>query len=429
MALESVTNIDDLNASNPTATDPVVEGDDHIRNIKTALKNNFGSITGNVTSTHTELNYLDGTTLGTIVASLAVAVDSSKKVNEWLVDNITINGNDISTTNSNGDLTVSPNGSGDVDFNACSIMIDTGESIKDAGGDEYIEFTESGTPVNHLGVESADTGVNIKLKALGEADSGIIFENDQSEELMIMECVATAVNEITITNAASGNNPLISATGEADKGITFNNDQAEEMLILNAVATGVTNIQINNAISGANPVILAVGEANTGIDFENSENEELFAMECVATAVNHLQSSNAASGSAPSLSAVGGGTNINVDLIPKGTGKVDIQGGFMTSETTSLTGAGAVAITGSIHEVTTDSADAITLADGAEGQHLFIVAVDQSSGDATLTPSNPGGYATILFADDGDSVHLLFTAGKWYMVGHGGVSGGPVASA
>jgi len=26
-------------------------------------------------------------------------------------------------------------------------------------------------------------------------------------------------------------------------------------------------------------------------------------------------------------------------------------------------------------------------------------------------------------------VHLLFTAGKWYMVGHGGVSGGPVASA
>jgi len=60
MALESVTHISDLVASNPVgATDPKSEGDDHIRNIKTALLTDFAGITGAVTATHTELNRLD----------------------------------------------------------------------------------------------------------------------------------------------------------------------------------------------------------------------------------------------------------------------------------------------------------------------------------------------------------------------------------
>jgi len=66
MSLEDLTGtekyIDDLTNTNPVASDPKSEGDDHIRGIKNVLKNSFSGVTGEVTSTHTELNILDGVT-------------------------------------------------------------------------------------------------------------------------------------------------------------------------------------------------------------------------------------------------------------------------------------------------------------------------------------------------------------------------------
>ena len=56
-------------------------------------------------------------TLGTTTASSALLVDSSSKLDVLNVDNVTLNGNDVSTTNSNGNLTLTPNGTGIVDIN------------------------------------------------------------------------------------------------------------------------------------------------------------------------------------------------------------------------------------------------------------------------------------------------------------------------
>lgn len=66
MALEDLTGsgkyIDDLVSTNPTATDNVAQGDDHIRGIKNVLKLTFPSIDGAINATDTELNYVDGVT-------------------------------------------------------------------------------------------------------------------------------------------------------------------------------------------------------------------------------------------------------------------------------------------------------------------------------------------------------------------------------
>jgi len=56
-------------------------------------------------------------TKGTVTANSALLVDSNKKLNELLVDNITIDGNDISSTDSNGNITLTPNGTGIVSIN------------------------------------------------------------------------------------------------------------------------------------------------------------------------------------------------------------------------------------------------------------------------------------------------------------------------
>jgi len=56
MALESVTHISDLNDANPTISDGLSEGDDHIRNIKTALTTDFPNINGVVSASDEDLS-------------------------------------------------------------------------------------------------------------------------------------------------------------------------------------------------------------------------------------------------------------------------------------------------------------------------------------------------------------------------------------
>lgn len=59
------TYINDLDANDPTPTDPLSQADDHIRNIKRAVKQTFSEVTGAVTATQGELNKLDGCTAAT----------------------------------------------------------------------------------------------------------------------------------------------------------------------------------------------------------------------------------------------------------------------------------------------------------------------------------------------------------------------------
>ena len=75
MGLETVNDdgtarLHQLNTANPTGTDNKNQGDDHIRNIKKAIKDQFSGISGDtssgaVTATAAELNKMDGCTATT----------------------------------------------------------------------------------------------------------------------------------------------------------------------------------------------------------------------------------------------------------------------------------------------------------------------------------------------------------------------------
>jgi hypothetical protein len=51
---------------------------------------------------------------GTLTANSALIVDSAKKVNEFYVDNLGLDGNTISSTNTDGDINLDPNGTGEI---------------------------------------------------------------------------------------------------------------------------------------------------------------------------------------------------------------------------------------------------------------------------------------------------------------------------
>ena len=61
MGLETATYISQLTATNPTSSDPVSQGDDHLRLIKSVLQSQFTTLgAAAVTTTAAELNLLDG---------------------------------------------------------------------------------------------------------------------------------------------------------------------------------------------------------------------------------------------------------------------------------------------------------------------------------------------------------------------------------
>ena len=71
MALESATYISELVDTNPTVSDPVGQGDDHLKLIKTVLKTQFSGLAGTtaITTDESEMNLLDGGYEGTAVVS------------------------------------------------------------------------------------------------------------------------------------------------------------------------------------------------------------------------------------------------------------------------------------------------------------------------------------------------------------------------
>lgn len=79
--------IDDLIATNPSGSQYKYEGDEHLRFIKKVLKNTFPNITGPITATETELNYVDGVT-SQLSGNSQTATLTSKTINNPIIGGI-----------------------------------------------------------------------------------------------------------------------------------------------------------------------------------------------------------------------------------------------------------------------------------------------------------------------------------------------------
>lgn len=149
----------------------------------------------------------------------------------------------------------------------------------------------------------------------------------------------------------------------------------------------------------------------------------------------------AAAASGVNVRAISSGAAENLTINAKGTGTIgigDVSTGAVTitpattvtgaltltaalkSTPQLLTGAGAVNLTTLVTEIVSTGADALTLADGTNGQ-VKILCMKTDGGDATLTPTTKTGYTTIVFNDAGDGCVLVFvTTVGWLVVGNNG---------
>jgi len=135
------------------------------------------------------------------------------------------------------------------------------------------------------------TGAGNALTVVGTTSLGAA---PNAESLRVIP-VASAVNYLQMTGSATGNSPVLSAQG-SDASVSF---------VLQPKGTGNLVLQSNGAIvlqntSGANQFVVA----NT------------------ASAVNWLEAKGQVTSGAPQIAALGSDTNIDLALIPKGTGNV-----------------------------------------------------------------------------------------------------------
>ena len=107
-----------------------------------------------------------------------------------------------------------------------------------------------------------------------------------------------------------------------------------------------------------------------GINDENGNEQIIF--QTTSSAVNQFDITNAATGNAPSISATGGDSNIDVAIIPKGTGETKV-------------GTGAADAT-----ITSNGAHNLILDTNGGTNSGVITIVDGAGGNITITPNGSG---------------------------------------
>lgn len=84
MGLEIATYISDLNPANPATSDPLAQGDDHIRLMKAALKASFPLVIGQLNATMVPFTPVSGLVATTVAGALAELQSSRYEVGEAL---------------------------------------------------------------------------------------------------------------------------------------------------------------------------------------------------------------------------------------------------------------------------------------------------------------------------------------------------------
>ena len=198
----------------------------------------------------------------------------------------------------------------------------------------------------------------------------------------------------------SGSTFTFSATDKGDK-IVFAaaNDSTNPDIKTLAIGTGISDVvddtspQLGGDLD-TNSFNIAFDDAH-GINDENGNQQIVF--QTTSSAVNQFDVTNAATGNAPSISATGDDSNIDIALIPKGTGETKVGTG---SADATITSSGA-------HNLILDT--------NSGTNSGVITIVDGANGNITITPNGSGNIVLdgLTFPNaDGSANQALITNGS-----------------
>jgi len=185
-------------------------------------------------------------TPGILTANSAIITDADNKINQLLVDNLSLDGNSITSTNLNGNIVLDPNGSGVIQLNG---PVEFSETVTFAANASF-ETLDANTL-------SADTGTIGSLAVSDLTNSRVVFagasgELQDSANLAFNGSVLTVTGTTNTTNLVAGSARVsdltqnrivvVGASGELQDfaGLTYTT--AQFTVSTNTQITGTTTV-------------------------------------------------------------------------------------------------------------------------------------------------------------------------------------------
>lgn len=298
-------------------------------------------------------------TVGTLTASSAIVVDANSKIDNLLVDNLQLNGNTLSSTDTNGNISIVPNGTGKTVITNLYIG-DTNTSLTEfiqdisggqtVGTDPITATYDDATGTTTIGIKTA-TNAQIGAAKFNSADftvtAGDVTLNTTTNTNVGSFGSSTAIPVITVnskglvtavsTQAISSSFTLAAESGTA---VTFNNGStltfaagegidtsvsANTITISGEDATttnkGIASFDTNHftvtsgAVSAKN-ITLGTSTLTLGSTTNSLAGLQSLAVDNITVDLNTISVTN---------------TNGNLVLAPNGTGTVDVSSKRITN--------------------------------------------------------------------------------------------------
>ena len=199
----------------------------------TALTN--ANLSGSAAITNANLAN-DSVTFGSTTVALGATSTDIAGVTSLIVDNITIDGNDISTTNTNGDLTITPNGTGTITVPS-NYEERAGFTDNSLTNKKYVDTVAQGLDIK----DAVRVGTTANLAATysnGSSGVGATLTNSGTQAALVIDGVTMVVNNrvmvkdqttgaqnglYKVTNIGSGSaNWVLTRTPDGDESTEVN---------------------------------------------------------------------------------------------------------------------------------------------------------------------------------------------------------------
>lgn len=309
-----------------------------------------------------------------------------------------------------------------LDMNGQTLILDADADTNiAASSDDQIDITLGGVLIYTILAASWDfNGKQLILDADGDSSLTVDTDDVAHLELQGMDAfifdgnVASPVNGLTFTSSATGVAVGIDAHGtDTNIGIT-----------ITPKGSGVILAGGEIDMNGLELILDADADTSLTADSDDIVHMKVQGFDAfifdgdVGTPVNGLTFFSAATTGAAAIGAHGSDTNINIDLIPKGGGVVDAQGGINVPTTKFVTIADApVAGTSAANKTYVDT----EIAGAGFGTPLAIaiVAEEQTSGTAGGTFTSGAWRTRLLNTEVSDPDGIVSIASNAFTLGAG----------